>query len=190
MKKEMNWKGRCCEKSFYGIPIIGVILVLAVICISGCIGTGLASPIVSDVPNSWYISYELYYGEVEGTYNWNAGMIEFTDSRDADFVQIYYEYAPEDGLSHNELESDALYLLEEVLDFCEIKLEPSETGIMNIAGTEAGYAKNFDPETNRYVIEIVMILGEVYLDIYSCYDATSEDENQVMSLIESISVGK
>ena len=80
-----------------------------------------------------------------------------------------------------------MYLLEEVY---EIELEPSETGIMNIADTEAGYAKNYDPETNCYDLEIVMILDGVYLDIYSCYDATSEDEDQVISLINSISVNE
>lgn len=189
-EKYMDWKRISWKKPFYEMSVVGVALVFVVIGLSGCIEGGLASPTVENVPNNWYLSDKADYGTYEGTYDWNAGMVEFTDSEDGDFVQIYYEYAPEGGLSHDELESDALYLLEEVLEFYEIELEPSEVGIMNITDTEVGYAKSYSPETNCYDLEIVMILEGIYLDIYSYYDATSEDEDQVISLINSISVNE
>lgn len=188
MKKEINRKGSCWKKPSYGMLVIGATSVFAVIALSGCIEGVLASPTVENVPNNWYLSNKDGYGTYEGTYDWSAGMVEFTDSRDSDIVQIYYEYAPEGGLSSSELESDALFLLEEVLELYESNLEPNETGIMSISGTEAGYAKRYDPETDCYELEIVMVLGGIYLDIYSYYDATSEDEEQVISLINSISV--
>jgi hypothetical protein len=63
---------------------------------------------------------------------------------------------------------------------------PDETGMMTIDGRPAGYAKACSGGICE--LEIVYVKGETCVDIYALYDATTEDEAQVMGLINTIRV--
>ncbi len=110
------------------------------------------------------------------------GMIEYTDTEDADFVQIYYGDVPIE-LEGQETNSDALIGRAVV----ESMFEPDETGVMIVSGQVAGYTKTYYSDMDWYEMEIVFVLDSTCIDIYTIYDATSEDEAQVMSIINSIS---
>jgi hypothetical protein len=56
-----------------------------------------------------------------------------------------------------------------------------------VAGTSAGYARGYDPEFELYDLEIILVLDDVYLDIYAGY-ASPEAEDEIMDMINSISL--
>jgi hypothetical protein len=58
---------------------------------------------------------------------------------------------------------------------------------MAIAGTTAGYAKGYDFEFDIYDLELVLVLDHVYVDVYAYY-ATPEVEDQILNMIDSISL--
>ena len=133
---------------------------------------------VGNIPDNWYKSYEEPLGSYEGEFG-DAGMIEYMDDYDGDVVQIYYERAP-DTISQP-LDDLASYILER-----DLGIVADDYGMMTVAGTTAGYAKAYDPDWDVYDMEIVMVKGIVFIDIYACYDATYEDEAQVRTIIDSV----
>ena len=141
---------------------------------------GVEKPSVGTVPEGWYLSDEAPYPEYGGNGNW--GLIEYTDEYDSDFVQIWYGDLPSE-LEGKEEDRDALIgrAIYESAAF-----EPTDTGTMTIGDWLAGYAKAYDADYDVYDMEIVFVNGATCVDIYVCYDATSEDEEQAMSLIRSI----
>lgn len=175
-------------KRFIVVMLLGVMLVSSLSCGGGeePAPTPTPSPIVKPsagyVPQGWYLSNEDPYGtyeELDGTV-W--GMIEYTDTEDDDFVQIYYGDVPSE-LEGQETNSDALIgraILESVF-------EPDETGVMITSGQVAGYTKTYYSDMDLYKMEIVFVLDSTCIDIYTIYDATLEDEAQVTSIIDSIS---
>jgi len=163
------------------IIVAGILLLLNMT--YGC-GTlsGVTKPTVSYVPQGWYISTEDPYGtyvEEDGT---KAGLITYTDAVDMDFVQIYYGDIPPDLEGK---EDDGGALTDKAVEWATT-FDPEETGTMAVAGQLAGYAKAYDATIDVYDMEIVFVKGSTCIDIYTCYDATSEDEEQAMSLISSI----
>jgi hypothetical protein len=133
---------------------------------------------VGNIPDNWYKSVEEPLGSYEGEFG-DAGLIEYIDDEDYDVVQIYYERAPD--TIFEPLDVLACYILER-----DLGIIADEYGTMTIAGTTAGYAKTYDYDWDVYDMEIVMVKGIVFIDIYACYDATSEDEAQVRAIIDSI----
>ena len=143
---------------------------------------------VGYIPEDWYLSDEEAYGSVEGEFGGDAGLIEYTDDVDYDFVMIRYERPPD--IVTFEMEEHPEGLANEAASIFERDLgyRPDEYGMMTVAGTPAGYAKGYDPDFDVYDLQIIMVKGIVYLDIYACYEPTSKDEAQVLSLIDSITV--
>jgi hypothetical protein len=163
--------------------IITVILCLVLV-LTGGLGVRNASTQesvwvrVGNIPDNWYKSYEEPLGSFEGEFG-DAGMIEYIDDEDGDVVQIYYERAP-DTISEP-LDVLASFILER-----DLGIVADDSGLMTVAGTTAGYAKAYEPYMDVYDLEIVMVKGIVFIDIYAYYDATSEDEAQVSTIINSI----
>ncbi len=140
-------------------------------------GSKIEKPGVAFVPEQWYLSDEEPYSELG---DW--GLIEYTDDVDYDFVQIWYGDLPTE-LEGKETDEDAL--IDRAI-YEAITFEPTETGTMTIDSRLAGYVKAYDAEYDVYEMEIVFVYESTYVDIYTVYDATSEDEEQAMSLIRSI----
>ena len=169
---------------------ITVVLVASLLCsitmFSACGSAGAVKPSVAVIPQNWYLSDEDEYGyfeEVDGT-KW--GMIEYTDADDSDFVQIYYGDVPTE-LKNRESDIDAL-TGRAVLE--STTFDSDEMFSMTISGQPAGCIRGYDETYAVYDMEIVYVYESTCIDIYSEYDATAEDEAQVMSLINSITISQ
>jgi hypothetical protein len=161
--------------------LVGIVLASGFAC--GVDGGAVTKPSVGNIPQGWHRGIEDSYGTYEELDGTKWGLIEYTDTEDADFIQIFYGDVPSE-LQGMETDSDALIgraALESIF-------EPDETGTMIAAGQIAGYTKAYDPAMALYEMEIVFVVNSTCIDIYTIYDATSEDEAQVMSLINSISL--
>jgi len=152
----------------------------------GCgLPSGMVKPIVGYVPQGWYRSADDPYGTYEESDGTKSGLIGYTDNADYDFVQIYYgDVFPE--LKGKENDRDALIAIATKY----ATFEPTESGTMVVAGELAGYVKAYDPEYDTYKMDIIFVKGSTCVDIFTEYDATSEDEAQVVSLIDSISLSE
>jgi hypothetical protein len=140
----------------------------------------IEKPNVAYVPDGWYLSDDSAYPEFTGNGYW--GLVEYTDEEDYDFVQIFYGDIPTE-LRGKERDGDALI----GRAFYESSaFEPTESGTMTIGGWIAGYTRAYDADYDVYDMEIVFVNGSTCIDIYTCFDATTEDEAQVMAIIESI----
>ena len=171
-----------------GLIMLGLITILLLANIaSGCVGklgTGVTKPTVSYVPQDWYLSNEDPYGTYRETDDTEWGLIEYTDDVDWDFAQIYYGDIPPE-LKGKENDGAAL-IARATLE--ATTFVPDETGTMTVSGQLAGYVKAYDASLAAYEMEIVFVKDSTCIDIYTMYDATSEDEAQVMSLINSINL--
>ena len=164
--------------------MLGMLMALAAMVLSAC-APSLGQPVVPTVgymPEDWYLSAEEAYPSLEAEDGTRWGLIEYMDQVDYDFVQIYYGDMPSE-LIGRENDSDAL-IARAIWE--SITFDPEETGTMVIGGRLAGYAKAYDPVYDVYDMEIVFVIDSTCIDIYAYYDATSEDEAQVVSLINSI----
>jgi len=146
----------------------------------------MAKPTINVVPENWSLEEDSPYGTYEddsGDTQW--GLIYYTDQTDEDLVLIYYGDVPSELKGH---ENDENALIEratlEASEFYGI----DETGSMTIAGNIAGYVKGYDPETDTYDLDIVFVNHATCLDIYAAFHPTDDDEAEVMSLINSISM--
>jgi len=138
-------------------------------------------PTIGNVPEGWYLSDQDSYGTFEEDDGTKWGLIEYTDEIDEDSVQIYYGDVARE-LKGNETDRDAL--IEQAI--LESFFEPTETGNMTIGGRVAGYTRAYDAAYDTYDMEIVFVIGSTCIDIYAMFDATVTDEEQVMSLVNSI----
>ena len=165
------------------IIVAGILLLLNMT--YGC-GTlsGVTKPTVSYVPQGWHISAEDPYGTYEEADGTKSGLIQYTDAADLFFVQIFYGDIPPELKGK---EDDRNSLIAKAIEWAAA-FYPDETGTMTVAGKLAGYAKAYDAVYDVYDMEIVFVYESTCVDIYTKYDATSEDEAQAMSLINSISL--
>ena len=164
--------------------IIGCIIVIIVITVIAISFRDLPRPTIDYLPTDWsLLSLTPYEEEIyEGEYDDQAGLIEYVNQVTYDIIQIFYERAPEWDLTPIALEQDADDIFQR-----DIGYMPDETGIMTIAGTTAGYAKGYDSDFDLYDLELVLVLDHVYVDVYAIY-ATSEVEDQILDMIDSISL--
>ena len=161
------------------IMLMGVLLVGSV----SCLASAASKPTANDVPEGWSLSNEEPFGtflESDGT-QW--GLVEYINSDDSNFVQIYYGNVPRDLIDH---ETDPDYLTARAIVETK-KFEPDETGNMIASGQIAGYTKRHNPDGALYEMDIVFVLESACIDIYTLYDATPEAEDQALSIINSIS---
>jgi hypothetical protein len=165
--------------------IIGCIIASIVITVTVTSCGGLPRPMIDIPTNSDWSLFRLTpyeEGLYEGEYDDQSGLIEYANQITYDIIQLFYERAPEGDLTPSALEQDADYIFQR-----DIGYMPDETGIMAVAGTTAGYAKGYDSDFDVYDLELVLVLDHVYLDVYAVY-ATSEVEDQILDMIDSISL--
>jgi hypothetical protein len=164
--------------------IIGCIIAIIVIAVMATSCGALPRPMINYIPTNWGLLSLTPYEEglYEGEYDDQSGWIEYVNQVTYDSIQIFYERAPEWDLTPSALEQDADDIFQR-----DIGYMPDETGIMAIAGTTAGYAKGYDSDFDIYDLELVLVLDHVYIDVYAVY-ATSEVEDQIIDMIDSISL--
>jgi uncharacterized protein YukJ len=154
-------------------------LLLCALMVSGAMcqsSPSLQKPKVSYVPLGWYLSADDAYNPTDG-----FGLVEYTDSSDFDFVQIYYQPVPE-SLKGRESDSNAL-IAQAVM---EAIFSPDDTGPMTVAGRLAGYAETYDAYYGTWETEIVFVYDNTYVDIYTAYNASEWNIQEATSIIESI----
>ena len=171
------------NKKLVGI-IIGCIIVVIVIVVIATSPKVLPRPMLDYIPTNWGLLSLTPYEEglYEGEYDDQSGLIEYVNQVNYDSIQIFYERAPKWDLTPSALEEDADCIFQRDLEYM-----PDETGIMTIAGTTAGYAKGYDSEFEIYDLELVVVLDNVYVDVYAAY-VIPEVEDQILDMIDSISL--
>jgi hypothetical protein len=171
------------NKKLAGI-IIGCIIVVIVIVVIATSSQALPRPMIDYIPTNWSLFSLTPYEEgiYAGEYDDQAGLIEYWNQVTYDSIQIFYERAPDWDLTSSALEQDADGIFQRDLGYM-----PDETGIMTIAGTTAGYARGYDSDFDIYDLELVLVLDQVYVDVYAAY-ATPEVEDQILDMIDSISL--
>ena len=166
--------------------VMVVLIGMAMVALSGCCGrdtgTIVSEPTVGSVPQGWYVSDQEPYGTYEETDGTKWGLLEYTDSDDEDFVQIWYGDIPPE-LKGKESDESAL-VARAVME--AVAFEPEDTGTMTVSGRTAGYAESCDTYWEICDKEIVWVEGTTCFDVYTVYDDTSTDWNQVLTLIQSI----
>ena len=147
----------------------------------------VTKPTVGYIPPDWELEEDTPYPGCPGYepgVDW--GLIAYTDQVDYDWVNIWYGDIPSD-LRGRESDSDAL-IAYAVFEADLSGFTPDETGMMTLDGRTAGYAKAYNSSLDVYELEIVYVKGGTCVDVYALYDATTADEGEVMSLINSIHV--
>jgi len=149
--------------------------------------TTLAAPAVS-LPNSnWEKTDSIPYPETYAEHDpAGAGMLEYTDKTNYDLVRIYYEEAQVTSYTSSQLKTEAEDLFNRVDSDDDRLLDDS--GTANLAGVVAGYAEGYDSTDDTYKTEIVFVKDNYYFNVHAYYDATTQSENDVTSIIDSISV--
>jgi hypothetical protein len=117
-----------------------------------------------------------------GEYDDQAGLIEYMNQVTYDSIQIFYERAPKWDWTPSALEQAAEDVFQRDLGYM-----PDETGIMTLAGTTAGYSTGYDSDFDVYDLELVLVLDQIYLDVYAVY-ATTEVEDRILDMIDSITL--
>jgi hypothetical protein len=172
-----------------GIAVM-LLLVSALLVTGGiCDGTGggggggggnIVKPKVGYVPTNWTLTADDSYGTYLD-YGLYSGLVEYTDSWDDDFVQIFYGDIPSSLVSNP---SDSSALIDRAT--FEAIFTPDDTGTMYVAGHLAGYAEAYDDYWDWWEVDIVFVHDSTYVDIYALYDNDDLDEEDVYDLISSI----
>ncbi len=138
------------------------------------------------LPNSdWILRTESTYPTEPSEHDPNgAGLIEYRNEVNYDFVMIYYERAVNGPMSDESLKTDAANIF--ARDHEDTVM--SENGIKTFAGVSAGYAKGIESDYNIYTLELALVKGTDYFNVFAYYDANAESESQVNALINSITV--
>ena len=149
----------------------------------------LAPPTVS-LPNSnWEKTDSTVYPDSYSEHDpAGAGMLEYTDKSNYDVVRIYYEKAQVTSYTASQLRAEAEDLFNEI-DISETRSLDAK-GTATFAGVIAGYAEGHDSTDDTYITELVFIKGSYYFNIAAYYDATTQSEDNVESLINSINVSE
>ena len=167
-----------------GMGILAIVVVaIAVALVARSGSANIAKPSVTVVPQGWYLSADHRYGhfqEVDGT-RW--GLVEYTDDITYDFVQIFYGDVPRE-LSNRGSDPDAL--TERARWEASGVHDVEEEFMMTISGRLAACVREYDSFWGYHEMTIVFVFESTCIHIYSIYDPTEESEENVMSLIESI----
>jgi hypothetical protein len=170
--------------------IISIFLIFAIASLAVPVSQAaetLAKPTIN-LPANWEQTdakdYPNDYSEFDPA---GAGMVEYTDQDDYDLVRIYYEKAQVSSYTSQQLQGQAESIFESVDVSATLGIDNS--GVKQYAGVSAGFAKGYDSSSDTYKMELVFIKGDYYFNVHSYYDATTEDQNQMESVINSINVG-
>src|SRR4030042_103102 len=168
-----------------------VILLLATLLVSAIplakTAATLAAPTVS-LPNSnWEKTDSTPYPDTYAEHDpAGAGMLEYTDNTNYDVVRIYYEKAQVTSYTSSQLKTEAEDLFNEIDSSDTRSLDAS--GTATFAGVVAGYAEGYDSTEDTYKTELVFIESDYYFNVHTYYDATTQSEDNVTSIINSIGV--
>jgi hypothetical protein len=164
--------------------IIGCIMAIIVIAFTATSCGALPRPMINYFPINWSLLSLTPYEEgiYAGEYDDQAGLIEYMNQVTYDSIQIFYEQAPNWDWTPTALEQAADDVFQRDLGYM-----PAETGTMIIAGTTAGYATGYDSDFEVYDLELVLVLDQVYVDVYAAY-ATPEVEDRILDMIDSITL--
>ena len=163
---------------------VGCIIAVIVLTATAMSCGDLARPMIDYVPADWSLLSLTPYEEAIylGEYDEQSGLIEYVNQDTYDTIQIFYERAPGWDFTPSDLERDADSIFRRDLEYI-----PDQTGVMMVAGATAGYAKGYDPDFELYDLEIILVLDNVYLDVYAGY-ASPGAEDEIMDMIDSISL--
>ena len=150
-----------------------------------CEAQTLSKPKVT-LPGQWTLDSETVYPNGPSEHDpAGGGSVRYLNPVNNDAVTIYYEKAPSTSYTNATLEAEASSLFQR--DFASF---PNlDIGTMKAAGVQAGYAEAYDSANVAYVTYLVLVKGGYYMNVIAYYDATNQSETQVMSIINSISIG-
>ncbi len=144
----------------------------------------LQKPTVTLPSSSWELTTDNAYPTDASEHDpAGAGLLEYTDNSTYDFVMIYYEKAPSTTYNSASLKAEAESIF--TRDHNETIIS---SGTQDYAGVSAGFAKGYDSSINVYLLELVFVKGGDYFNVYAYYDANTQAESRVNSLINSINV--
>ncbi len=145
----------------------------------------LSKPSVT-LPSNWQLTDETAYPNAVSEHDaQGAGLLQYQDPTTYDGVMIYYEKAPTTTYTSAQLQAEA----EAIFTRDHSDLTYTDSGVMTVAGVQAGYAKALETTYNAYVLELVFVKDNYYINAYALYDANTQSENAVTSLLNSINNG-
>ncbi len=170
------------EKSYRTAFLLLLIFSLAITPLASA--QTLTPPNVS-IPSGWRLESQKLYPQAPSEYDEaGAGLLQYVNSQNYDEVRIYYERAPSKTFSSSDLKSEAEYLFDR-----DLTDEIQESGTMQLAGSTAGFAKAYDDQEDAYLWDIVFIKDNYYFNVLVYHGASSQSQNEVMSILNSISGG-
>jgi hypothetical protein len=142
-------------------------------------------PTVTLPNNNWILRSESTYPTEPSEHDSRgAGLIEYRNEVNYDFVMIYYERAVYGPMSDDSLTADAIHIF--ARDHEDTVM--SESGITTFANVHVGYAKGIESDYDIYTLELAFVKGADYFNVFAYYDANAQSESQVNALINSIEV--
>jgi hypothetical protein len=143
-------------------------------------------PSIGYLPEGWQLVFEAYYGQYAAADEPKTGSLQYNNEASNASVFIEYGDLPEwaSGKGY-----DAAGFLREALnqrcDSCQ-KSEPDEMGTMTFCDRPAAYAKFSLPQESAFGIVVIYINGTVMIGANAAW-TTTEQENEAMSIIDSVS---
>jgi len=148
--------------------------------------TTLAPPTVH-LPSNWQQSDSTNYPDGPSEHDpAGAGMLEYTDQTNYDVIRIYYEKAQVSNYTSQQLKNEAVDIFERIDSSDTLSVD--QNGTTTYAGVSAGFAKGHDDTDATYTMELVFIKGEYYFNVAAVYDDVAPSQNNVDSIVNSISV--
>ena len=139
----------------------------------------LSKPTVT-LPSNWKLETDTPYPNDASEYDpAGAGLVVYADQQDSDFVMIYYEKAQR-SFTDPQLKAEAEGIF--ARDHSSVTMD--ESGVEE----HVGFASGYDAAEGAYVLEIVSVKNDVYLNVYAHYGNAIGDQNEVNSLIDSIGI--
>jgi len=170
--------------------VIAVVLLLAILIPMAVplteAATTLTPPTVN-LPNHWQQSDSTTYPDGPSEHDpAGAGMLEYTDQSNYDAVRIYYEKAQVSSYTSQQLRDEAVDIFERIHSSDTLSVD--QNGTTTYAGVSAGFAKGHDDTDATYTMELVFIKGEYYFNVNAYYDDAASSQNNVDSIVNSISI--
>lgn len=167
-----------------GVFLLAILIPMAVPLIKA--DTPLAPPTVN-LPNNWQQSDSTAYPDGPSEHDpAGAGMLEYTDQTNYDVVRIYYEKAQVSNYTSQQLKNEAVSIFNRI-DVDDTR-SLDQNGTTTYAGVSAGFAKGHDDTDATYTMELVFIKGQYYFNVAASYDDVASSQNNVDSIVNSISV--
>jgi hypothetical protein len=171
------------------ILLVAVFVCLVLLTVPYVSAAGSAVKPTLTLPSSdWTLKTDTAYPNSHAEHDpQGAGLLEYQNTVNYDFVMVYYEQAVDAQPSQSSLQADAEHIFAK--DHTDTTM--SSSGIMTIAGVQAGYAKGYDSSVGTYgvvILETSFVKGNDYFNVFAYYDDNSQSETQVTSLMNSINL--